>query len=126
MTRKELKEKISEISNSEFPLIDFFNDIALNNNENFDKERAYEDIEKIYEVFSYYIDKCEQLENGNAKLKELVITWNKNGGKLLMENIKLQKIIEENFGYNENTKECFFKYNAPVMEEEIKEVLEDE
>ena len=43
-----------------------------------------------------------------------------------MENIKLKKIIEENFGYNESTKECFFNYDAPVMEEEIKEVLGDD
>ena len=39
---------------------------------------------------------------------------------------KLEKIIKENFGYNENTKECFFNYDAPVMEEEIKEVLEND
>ena len=36
---------------------------------------------------------------------------------------QLEKIIKENFGYNENTKECFFNYDAPVMEEEIKEAL---
>ena len=36
---------------------------------------------------------------------------------------KLEKIIKENFGYNENTKECFFNYDAPVMEEELKEEL---
>lgn len=36
----------------------------------------------------------------------------------------LEKIIKENFGYNESTKECFFNYNAPVMEEEIKQMLE--
>lgn len=36
---------------------------------------------------------------------------------------RLEKIIKENFGYNENTKECFFNYDAPVMEEEIKEAL---
>lgn len=36
---------------------------------------------------------------------------------------QLEKIIKENFGYNENTKECFFNYDAPVMEEEIKKAL---
>lgn len=36
---------------------------------------------------------------------------------------RLEKIIKENFGYNENTKECFFNYDAPVMEEEIKKAL---
>lgn len=43
--------------------------------------------------------------------------------KLEKENKKLKEIIKNNFGYNENTKECFFNYNAPVMEEEIREVI---
>ena len=47
--------------------------------------------------------------------------------EIIMKDLKrleqLEKIIKENFGYNENTKECFFNYDAPVMEEEIKEAL---
>lgn len=62
MTRKELKEKISEISNSEFPLIDFFNDIDWLDDRHFNTEKAYEDIEKIYNVFVYYKDKVKKTE----------------------------------------------------------------
>lgn len=63
MNREELKEKISEISNSEFPLIDFFNDIGwLEGSKWFNTEKAYEDIEKIYNVFVYYKDKVKKTE----------------------------------------------------------------
>lgn len=62
MNRKELKEKISEISNSEFPLIDFFNDIDWLDDRHFNTEKAYEDIEKIYNVFVYYKDKVKKTE----------------------------------------------------------------
>lgn len=43
--------------------------------------------------------------------------------KLEKENKKLKEIIKDNFGYNEKTKECFFNYDGPVMEEEIREVI---
>jgi chromosome segregation ATPase len=62
MNREELKEKICEISNSEFPLIDFFNDIDWLDDRHFNTEKAYEDIEKIYNVFMFYINKCNKLE----------------------------------------------------------------
>lgn len=62
MNREELKEKIIEISNSEFPLIDFFNDIDWLDDRHFNTEKAYEDIEKIYNVFMFYINKCNKLE----------------------------------------------------------------
>ena len=63
MNREELKDKLSEISNSEFPLIDFFNDIGwLEGSKWFNTEKAYEDIEKIYNVFMFYINKCNKLE----------------------------------------------------------------
>lgn len=62
--------------------------------------------EREHREFLSVIEKCldrlEKLENENQKLKE---------------------IIKDNFGYNEKTKECFFNYNAPVMEEEIREVI---
>ena len=70
MNRAELREKIFDISNSEFPLIDFFNDISLNDNEYFDTERAYKDIEKIFNVFVYYKNKCKQLEKENQGVKD--------------------------------------------------------
>lgn len=37
---------------------------------------------------------------------------------------KLKEIIKENFDYNSNG--VFLKYNLPVMEDEIKEVLEND
>ena len=80
MNSKELKEKISEISNSEFPLIDFFNDIGwLEGIKWFNTEKAYEDIEKIYNVFVYYRDKLEQLKKALDILKEYIcITKRRN------------------------------------------------
>lgn len=68
--REQLREKISEISNSEFPLIDFFNDIGRNKDPRYNKELAYQDIEKIYDVFIYYENKCKKLEKVIEILEE--------------------------------------------------------
>lgn len=95
MNREELKEKMCKISNSEFPLIDFFNDIGwLEGIKWFNTEKAYEDIEKIYNVFMFYINKCNKLEKENKELRKAVRTWNENGGKLLRENEKLKKALD--------------------------------
>ena len=67
MNKEQLREKIMEISNSCFPLIDFFNDIGRNKDPRYNKERAYEDIEKIFDVFMYYVKKSEKLEKENRK-----------------------------------------------------------
>lgn len=64
-----------------------------------------QNLRNMQESYRRVCDKYEQLEKENKKLK---------------------KIIKENFGYNENTKECFFNYDGPVMEEEIKEVLKND
>ena len=94
MKREELKEKIIEISNSEFPLVDFFNDIDWLDDRHFNTEKAYEDIEKIYNVFMFYINKCNKLEKENEELRKAVKSWNENGGKILRENIKLKQAIK--------------------------------
>ena len=86
-SKEKLKEKISEISNSEFPLIDFFNDIGwLEGIKWFNTEKAYEDIEKIYNVFTYYKNKCKQLEIANKNNEGLV----RDNVKLMNRNLKLQ------------------------------------
>lgn len=49
--------------------------------------------------------------------------------ELEKENQKLKEIIKANFGYEKGFTYCdpvYFNYNAPVMEEEIKEVLEND
>lgn len=69
-SKEKLKEKISEISNSEFPLIDFFNDIDWLDDKRFNTEKAFEDIEKIYNVFVHYRDKAKQLEKENQGVKD--------------------------------------------------------
>ena len=102
MNRANLKEKISEISNSEFPLIDFFNDIGwLEGSKWFNTEKAYEDIEKIYNVFVYYTNKNKQLEKENQGLKkvrdnysdQLNYVWN-IVNSLKDENTRLKQAIK--------------------------------
>lgn len=63
------------------------------------------------------------------ELKELQIQYDKvlkDRNKLKKENEKLKEIIKANFNYFKDTKNVFFIYNLPVMEEEILEVLKDE
>lgn len=97
MNREELKEKISEISNSEFPLIDFFNDIGwLEGSKWFNTEKAYEDIEKIYNVFVYYKNKSKQLEKENQELKEKNKKWQQLFGCDLCEALGREMLKEEN------------------------------
>ena len=97
MNREELKEKIIKISNSEFPLIDFFNDIGwLEDSKWFNTEKAYEDIEKIYDVFMFYINKCNKLEK---ELKQTKLnfrnsqTHSKNCYKKLKEKFERGKEV---------------------------------
>ena len=96
MNREELKEKIIKISNSEFPLIDFFNDIDWLDDRHFNTEKAYEDIEKIYNVFMFYINKCKQLEK---ELKQTKLnfknsqTHSKNCYKKLKEKFERGKEV---------------------------------
>lgn len=96
MTREELKEKIIEISNSEFPLIDFFNDIDWLDDRHFNTEKAYEDIEKIYDVFMFYINKCKKIEK---ELKQTKLnfrnsqTHSKNCYKKLKEKFERGKEV---------------------------------
>ena len=102
MNRKELKEKICEISNSEFPLIDFFNDIGwLEGSKWFNTEKAYEDIEKIYNVFVYYKDKFKKLEK---ELKQTKLnfknsqTHSKNCYKKLKEKFdRVKEVYHRNY-----------------------------
>lgn len=100
MTREELKEKMCKISNSEFPLIDFFNDIDWLDDRHFNTEKAYEDIEKIYNVFMFYINKCKKLEK---ELKQTKLnfknsqTHSKNCYKKLKEKYeKLERAYKNN------------------------------
>ena len=96
MNREELKEKIIKISNSEFPLIDFFNDIDWLDDRHFNTEKAYEDIEKIYDVFMFYINKCNKLEK---ELKQTKLnfknsqTHSKNCYKKLKEKFERGKEV---------------------------------
>lgn len=60
MTKKDY-ELILEISNSEFPLIDFVNDLRVLKRkgrlEDFDYEGMQNDLVKIAKLFKYYYDK---------------------------------------------------------------------
>ena len=56
-------ELIAEISNSEFPLIDFVNDLKILESRgmllDFDYGMMQEDLVKIAKLFKYYYDKCQ-------------------------------------------------------------------
>lgn len=52
---EKLFNRIADISNSQFPLVDFFNDILQIEDKDYDKDRAYKDIEKICSVIENLI-----------------------------------------------------------------------
>ena len=149
MNRADLKEKISEISNSEFPLIDFFNDIGwFGGSKWFNTEKAYEDIEKIYNVFVYYTNKNKQLEKENQGLKkvrdnysdQLNYVWN-IVNSLKDENTRLKQALEKACerldddcpvsqeliddldceNCNSNCKECWKKFFLKEVEENVED-----
>lgn len=57
-------ELIAEISNSEFPLIDFVNDLKILESRGmlsgFDYEIMQDDLVKIAKLFKYYFDKYQE------------------------------------------------------------------
>lgn len=61
------EEKIYSMSNSFLPLDVFFNDIRDNKAENYDKERAYKDLEIIA---NFIIDLQSQLDQANERLNK--------------------------------------------------------
>ena len=65
---KDLREKIYSMSNSFLPLDVFYNDIRDNPIENYDKERAYKDIEIIAD---FIIDLQQQLEEKDKEIERL-------------------------------------------------------
>ena len=67
---KELEEKIYSMSNSFLPLDMFYNDIRDNKAENYDKERAYKDLEIIA---NFIIDLQSQLDQANERLKGAIV-----------------------------------------------------
>lgn len=50
MNKEKLFNRVANISNSMFPLVDFFNDIEQIEDKDYNKEQAYKDIEKICDV----------------------------------------------------------------------------
>ena len=52
----ELFIKFCDYSNTEFPITDFLLDIELNKDPNYNKEKAFDDLEKIFNLFKYYYD----------------------------------------------------------------------
>ena len=63
MTNEE-RNLIEGISNSEFPLIDFVNDLDILNRkgrlQGFDYEAMQEDLVKIAKLFKHYYDECQK------------------------------------------------------------------
>lgn len=64
MTKEDYK-LISDISNSEFPLIDFANDLEIlfrmGRLQGFNYEAMQEDLVKIAKLFKHYYDECQRL-----------------------------------------------------------------
>ena len=59
-TYERLFNKMADYSNSCFPITNFLNDIAINNEKNFNKEDAYNDLEKIFDTFMIYRNKVQE------------------------------------------------------------------
>ena len=62
MNIEKLKEEIYEMSNSLLPLSDFLNDIEINKDPNFDKQSAYDGLEKIMRFIKHIENKKRDLE----------------------------------------------------------------
>lgn len=62
--KEEDYELIAEISNSEFPLIDFVHDLKFLESRGMLSDAVYEmmqsDLVKIAKTFKYYYDKCQE------------------------------------------------------------------
>ena len=58
----ELREKVYDMSNGEFPLNTFFNDIRDNTSPTFNKELAYKDLKKVVERFEE-LEKVVEVSN---------------------------------------------------------------
>ena len=67
---KDLEEKIYSMSNSFLPLDMFYNDIRDNPVENFDKDLAYKDLEKITD---FILDLQHQLAEKDKELQKYKI-----------------------------------------------------
>lgn len=67
---EKLKKKTYDITNSEFPIGDFLNDILRNRDENYNKEKALEDFEKIIDVVLYLRNQNHTLESIKKILEE--------------------------------------------------------
>ena len=71
----ELFDKISGISNSEFPLVDFLNDIEhleSVNEKTLNTCKMYDDIEKIYKVFVELEGRVDELHSVNRTLNNAI------------------------------------------------------
>lgn len=70
-----LREKIYSMSNSFLPLDTFYNDIELNSAENYDKEKAFKDLEIIanfiLDLQKQLAEKVKEIETLKQKLEEI-------------------------------------------------------
>lgn len=103
---KDLREKIYSMSNSFLPLDVFYNDIRDNPIENYDKERAYKDIEIIAD---FIIDLQQQLEE-----KDNLIEFGRE--EIRKRNKRIDEIVERD-------KKLFDDKNKEL--EELKQQLEN-
>lgn len=67
-----LRQRIYNISNSYFPLDSFFNDICNIKDNDYDKEQAYKDIEKICSLFEKLLKEQERKEKLENALRDLL------------------------------------------------------
>lgn len=89
---------------------------------------------KVIEIIKQDLERLEALKKENVELRQEVsaledYSYDVDCEKefLIKENEKLKKIIKENFWVFNNDEVLFkFNENIPVMQEEIKEVLENE
>lgn len=91
MEENELRQKIYEISNCEFPLDAFLNDVLYNTDPHFNKEIALRDIEKIYDTFNEFRKENEELKERMQVYEKYVSIRGMNNNELWCNS----KITEE-------------------------------
>lgn len=89
MNKENLFNRVADISNSMFPLVDFFNDIEQIKDKDYNKEQAYKDIEKICDVVEQLLDDSRR----KVKLEKYV--YEKILKRLKRQYKYPEKIIEE-------------------------------
>lgn len=120
MEVEELKQKVYEISNCEFPLDSFLNDVLRNTNPRFNKEMALRDIEKICDTFNEFRKENEELKERMQVYEKYVSIRGMNNDELwcnskITEKEKKLLYTQEYIDKKDNHYEEMLKKNMEVI-----------